>query len=180
MSDIDRNAAQEALARQYYASLGMLREAIDLCSDDLWLDDRPKNAFWQLAYHTLFFAHLYLGVDEAAFTPWEEHQSEVQHPDGIAGRTDPGSTLPLIPEPYTRQQALRYCDHCLAMVDRTLAGTDLTSAESGFYWYRIPKLEHHLVNLRHIQHGAAQLADRLRAAQDVGVVWLGTASPPGG
>jgi hypothetical protein len=31
-----------------------------------------------------------------------------------------------------------------------------------------------VVNLRHIQHGAAQLADRVRATADVGVQWAGS------
>ena len=39
--------------------------------------------------------------------------------------------------------------------------------------------EHQLVNLRHIQHHAAQLADRLRTARDHGVRWVGGSRPPG-
>jgi len=41
------------------------------------------------------------------------------------------------------------------------------------------KLEHQLVNLRHAQHHAAQLADRLRAAVDLGTRWVGAAPPRG-
>jgi len=44
---------------------------------------------------------------------------------------------------------------------------DLDSAESGFSWYQMSKLEHQLVNIRHIQHHGAQLADRLRSAADI-------------
>jgi antitoxin (DNA-binding transcriptional repressor) of toxin-antitoxin stability system len=35
------------------------------------------------------------------------------------------------------------------------------------------KLEHQLVNIRHIQHHTAQLMDRLRASEDIGVKWVG-------
>jgi hypothetical protein len=35
------------------------------------------------------------------------------------------------------------------------------------------KLEHQFINIRHIQHHAAQLADRLRVAKNVGVAWVG-------
>ena len=44
------------------------------------------------------------------------------------------------------------------MVDAAVYRLDLTAPESGFYWYRMSKLEHHLVNLRHIQHHTGQLA----------------------
>ena len=50
---------------------------------------------------------------------------------------------------------------------------DLNSTESGFSWYRMSKLEHQLVNIRHIQHHGAQLADRLRSAADIGISWVG-------
>lgn len=46
--------------------------------------------------------------EEAAFRPWSGHQAGVQHPDGIAGPDDPTHPLPLVPEPYTREQVLAY------------------------------------------------------------------------
>ena len=60
------------------------------------------------------------------------------------------------------------------MVDRSVDALNLESPESGFSWYPISKLEHQIVNIRHIQHHTAQLADRLRAAHDVGIRWAGT------
>jgi hypothetical protein len=59
------------------------------------------------------------------------------------------------------------------MVDDAIDALDLHSPESGFSWYRVSKLEHQIVNIRHIQHGAAQLADRLRSAAGVGIDWVG-------
>jgi len=35
------------------------------------------------------------------------------------------------------------------------------------------KLEHQFVNIRHIQHHGAQLADRLRSAANIGIRWVG-------
>jgi len=160
------------LKSQYHAVLTMLREAIELCPDELWLDTRPKNAFWQVAYHALFFTHLYLG-DAATFQPWAEHQRDNQNEDGIAGEPDPASTLPLVPRPYTKAQALQYWAIIDAMVDGVVDGTDLRRRDSGFSWYTMPKLEHQLLNLRHTQHHVGQLADRLRAACDVHVNWRG-------
>jgi hypothetical protein len=62
------------------------------------------------------------------------------------------------------------------MVDGSVDAADFTWNESGFH-YRMSKLEHQLVNLRHIQHHAAQLADRVRQAIDAGVKWKGGSRP---
>jgi hypothetical protein len=58
------------------------------------------------------------------------------------------------------------------MVDGRVDKLDLESPQSGFSWYQMSKLEHQFVNLRHIQHHAAQLADRLRSAADIGIKWV--------
>jgi hypothetical protein len=170
-------ALRAALKSQYHAALAMLRESIERCPDELWYDDEPVNAFWQIAYHALFFTHLYLQPSLEAFRPWPKHQSNVQHEDGIPGPADPNSALPLIPNPYSKAEALEYWELCDRMIDDGVDALDLYSAESGFYWYRIPKLEHQLVNIRHTQHHAAQLADRLRAAEGIGVRWVGARRP---
>jgi hypothetical protein len=170
---IDTASFRLILKSQYNAGLAMLREAIEKCPEDVWLNTHPRNAFWQIAYHTLFYTHLYLHSEVSAFRPWKEHQSAVQHPDGIHGHPKPGNTLPLIPEPYTRAQALAYWDVCDRMVDAAVDALDLHSPQCGFPWYKMSKLEHQLVNLRHLQHHGAQLADRLRAAQDIGIRWVG-------
>ena len=163
---------KRVLKSQYLASLAMFRDAVERCPEDLWFDQRPTNAFWQVAYHTIFFAHFYLQPTAEAFEPWERHQAGVQNEDGIAGPPDAGSSLPLIPKPYTRQDVLDYCE----FVERTLGAAvdrlDLRSSESGFSWYPVSKLEHQFVNVRHIQHHTAQLADRLRAATNQGVQWV--------
>jgi len=175
---IDTGTLRLALKSQYHAGLAMVREAIQRCPDELWLSEEQRNAFWQIAYHTLFYTHLYLMSSVSAFRPWKEHQSQVQNPDGIPGDPKPGSTLPLIPQPYTRQQALAYWDICDQMVDGAVDALDLHDSQSGFPWYRMSKLEHQLVNLRHLQHHAAQLADRLRAALDIGIQWVGAGRRP--
>jgi len=55
------------------------------------------------------------------------------------------------------------------MVDAAVDALELHSPESGFPWYRLSKL----VNLRHIAHHTAQLADRLRATEGIGLRWVG-------
>jgi hypothetical protein len=160
------------LKSQYHASLAMLREAVERCPDDVWSSADHRNAFWQVAYHTVYFTHLYLQPNEAAFRPWAGHQTEVQHEDGLAGNPDPESALPLIPRMYTQAQVLEYLTMCDQMVDSAVDAIDLESPESGFWWYSVSKLEHQLINLRHVQHHAAQLADRLRVSNDIGIKWV--------
>ena len=164
------------LKSQYHATLAMLRETIETCPDEIWFGKEHVNSFWQIAYHSLFFAHVYMQPNEAAFRPWEHHQSDVQNPDGIANAPNPNSTLPLIPRPYTKAEVLAYWSVCDQMVDSALDALDLHGPDSGFSWYKMSKLEHQIVNIRHIEHHMAQLADRLRCSADIGVKWVGAGS----
>ena len=85
-STIAAATLRSVLKSQYHAALAMLRATLERCPEDVWIDKAPVNAFWQLAYHTLFIGHAYISPNEAAFRPWEHHQADVQHEDGIAGR----------------------------------------------------------------------------------------------
>jgi hypothetical protein len=171
---LDIQALRSVIKSQYHAALAMLRESLEQCPAGVWSRSGHVNSFWQIAYHTLFFAHLYLQPNEAAFEPWEHHQAEVQHEDGLAGPVDPESTLPLIPEPYTRAEVLTYWKVCNDLVDGAVDAMNLNEPSSGFSWYKVSKFEHQIINIRHIQHHTAQLADRLRSAADVGIRWVGT------
>jgi len=139
VEDEGRSAGVESLRcvlkGQYHGALAMLRQGIEQCPEALWFRARPADAVWQIAYHTLYFAHLYLQPSGADFRPWEGHQADVQNPDGIAGPPHPESPLPVIPEPYTREQVLSYWRFCDGMVDDALERLDLLSPESGFHWY---------------------------------------------
>jgi hypothetical protein len=177
--EISADTLRAVLKSQYHAGLAMLREAIEECPADLWSSPAHRNAFWQVAYHALFFTHLYILPGEAAFRPWRLHQAAVQNPDGIPSPPEPGSSLPLIPQPYDRAQVMEYWGVCDGMVDAAVDALDLHSPTSGFPWYRMSKLEHQFVSVRHLQHHVAQLADRLRSATDAGVRWIGGRPAPG-
>src|SRR5512143_1044451 len=92
---------QAALKGQYHAALAMLREAIAQCPDDLWTADTYPIAFWRVAYHTLFFTHLYLQPDEQSFRPWAHHRDEYQF---LAVLPWPPHRPPKIGAPYTKPQ----------------------------------------------------------------------------
>jgi len=149
------------LKSQYHAALAMLRDAIEQCPDAEWSSRDHKNAFWQVAYHVLFFAHLYLQQNETTFVLWSQH-----HGDGDGTRD----------APYSKAQVLEYWSFVDQGVDGAVDLLDLESPESGFSWYNMSKLEHQLVSIRHVQHHSAQLADRLRSAADIGIKWVGSGS----
>jgi hypothetical protein len=144
-----------ALKGQYHAALDMLKGAIEECPDAIWLGGIPPRSFWRLTYHTLFFTHLYLQVKNEDFVPWERHRDEVES-DQERERLDA--------TPYSKDELLTYWELVDGMVDPQLDKIDLTSPESGIPWYKIPKLDHILLNLRHIQEHAGQVRDRLLEA----------------
>ena len=154
-----------ALKGQYHASLAMLKDAIEQCGEDLW--ERSDNAvpFWRVAYHTLFFTHMYLQRDRASFHPWEHHRDEYHYLGKKPRLKDC--------KPYTKTDVLEYWTICDGMVDGAVDAMDLDAVECGFSWYRLPKLDHQINNIRHIQHHAAILSARLRAAPGAEVQWRG-------
>lgn len=159
-----------ALKGQYHASLAMLKDAIDQCPDDLWESGEQGVAFWRVAYHALFFTHLYLMPDEKAFRAWERHREESQFMGALPW---PPHDQPKIVEAYTKADVLEYWAVCDAMVDTAVDTLDLDAPGCGFHWYDLPKLDHQINNIRHIQHHAAILSARLRTAVGADVKWRG-------
>ncbi len=141
-----------ALKRQYHAAHDMLKGAIVECPDAIWIGGVPPRSFWRLAYHTLFYTHLYLQIRDEEFVCWELHRDEVES-DQESERLDAA--------PYSKEEILAYWELVEAMVGTQLDKINLNSPESGFRWYKIPKLDHIILNIRHIQEHAGQLLDRL-------------------
>lgn len=163
-----------ALKNQYHAALATLRQAIEQCPDELWTAAcQAGPPFWQVAYHALFFTHLYLQPDEQAFRPWQHHRDEYQFLEEIPW---PPHRPPNIGEPYTKGQVLEYWAACDAMIDAGVEGLDLSADTCGFWWYKMPKLEHQIMNIRHIQDHAAQLGARTRAGTGLAPRWIGTSN----
>lgn len=161
------------LGSQFRAALAMLRAAIEGCPDDLWNDPAYANRSWRVAYHALFYAHLYLSGSEEEFEPWEGM---------IPGANFFASPLPAdeqgVERINTAEELLAYADRVERMVDSVLpaeaaSGADLTAVPSGFPWIPFSRLELHVYNLRHVQHHAGQLIERLRATGNDGVDWVG-------
>ncbi|MCP4363089.1 MAG: DinB family protein [Chloroflexi bacterium] len=154
---------------QYLAALEMLKQVIEKCPESLWADPVYKNQFWHVAYHMLFYTHLYLQPTEADFVPWEKHQENYN----FMGPTPwPPHEPPVIDEPYNREDVLAYVAHCQAQVKTVVDGLNL-EGESGFDWLPMSKLELQFYSIRHLMLHTGELAERIGQAADQDVDWVG-------
>lgn len=111
-----------ALAGQYRAARAMLGAAVRRCPDELWTRGTPDNAFWQLAYHTLFYTHLYLSPDAACFRPWRGHRGGAQNADALGPPEAPESGFPWYPMAKLEHQLvhLRHLQHHVGQLNDRL------------------------------------------------------------
>ena len=154
---------QTALLGQLLAATAMARQCIERIPDAQWEIGTPHRPFWRMAYHTLFYVHLYAMQDLGQFTAWDKHQ-------------DDASDLWPVDDPkpvrtYTRDELLEYCDHVDNALRTTLPNVDLDAETCGFDWYDLPKLDHMLLNLRHVSVHVGQLQERCYAA-GVDLKWV--------
>ena len=166
----------DVIRHQYRATLAMLKEAVVQCPAGLWDAESHKNRFWHVAYHVLFYTHLYLQDSEKSFTPWTKHREEHNF---LGPLPWPPHKKPVIGEPYSRREILEYLELCQGQVEERVASLNL-EAESGFHWLPFSKLELQFYNIRHLQHHTGQLVDRLRSEAGIGVRWVGTMPEPAG
>ncbi|GAK48932.1 hypothetical protein ANT_01630 [Candidatus Moduliflexus flocculans] len=161
---------QEVFASQYAAGFAMLKNAVSACHDELWNSARDKNRFWRIAYHALFYTDLYLSADEKHFIPWTHHHENYQ----ILGDKTPWPPhhAVKIGEPYTQNEVLEYCARLQNTLAERINALDF-ERPSGFCWLPFNKLELQMYNIRHLQHHAGQLIDRLRERQGSGIGWIG-------
>jgi len=156
---------KEIFKSQYSASLEMLRQATLKCPDSLWFSSEYKNQFWQIAYHAIFYTHLYLHPTEQAFIPWEKHKKEIAW-------FEESKKVAEYESPYTKEDILAYLELCLEQMPGHLDALDF-AAESGFDWIPFNKFQLQIYNIRHLQHHTGELCERLGAVGDIEVAWVG-------
>ena len=98
---------RETIISQYHAALEMLKQTILACPEALWHNSDDRNKFSQIAYHALFYTHLYLQESEQAFQLWSGHREEYRLGGG-------DSTAPA--EPATKTIVLAYLAFCRRQV----------------------------------------------------------------
>ena len=158
-----------AIQSQYLAALAMLRAAVVDCPETMWDDEQDKNRFWQLAYHALFYTHLYLQPAQADFQPWAQQRGQAHELGPLPW--DP-QHKPEIGAPYSKAEILAYHDLCCAQVKSQVAALEL-DAPSGFDWIPLNKLELQFYTIRHIQQHVGELCERLGSRAQVDVAWVG-------
>lgn len=158
---------RKIIQSQYLASLDMLKNAIELCPRQVWEDNKPKNKFWHIAYHALFYTHLYLQEEEADFKPWEKHV------ENLGSLSSSFEAIHKSKEPFSQEDILSYLDFCRDQVITLLPRLDYDSPKSGFHWLPCSKLELQFYNIRHIQQHTGELCERLGTEAAIDVGWVG-------
>jgi hypothetical protein len=157
------STVREAFWHQFGASIDALENAILACPDELWSDRSQQPEFWYLAYHTLFWLDCYLSDSPEGFAPPAPFTLEEMDPAGI------------IPEhPYTKAELLKYLEHDRRKARAKINALTVESAcqRYRFGWMDFSVVELLLYNMRHVQHGAAQLNLILRQKIDSAPRWV--------
>jgi hypothetical protein len=144
---------QPVIQSQFLAALEMLKQVIVKCPEALWNAPGDQDPSWRKAYHTLFYAHLYLQENQESFVPWEKHH-------------DPDTGIP-----FTQDEVLEYLAFVQKQVIERVQSMDL-EGESGFYWLLFTRLELQLYNIRHIQQHAGELYERLGDRKNIELDWV--------
>ncbi|MBS1718251.1 MAG: hypothetical protein JSS72_11025 [Armatimonadetes bacterium] len=141
----------------------MFRQTVDRCPDDLWLAGKHPRAYWRIAFHASYYAHMYLSQDLESFKPW--------------GKTRVDCRIlwdqPKVEEPYSKAEILEYIDFIAQIAPERMQALDLTAPYCGFPWYQdLSKIEHLFLALRHLQGHVGQLSELLMA-RDIEIDWIG-------
>jgi hypothetical protein len=126
----------------YRAVLEMTREAIKNCPEALWNERSDEPAFWQQAYHTLFYIGFYIGDSPKSPQIESGIESEAANLDHVP------STAP------SRQQIQDYLEQVSKKCETSLSKLDPAALDgkNAFHWTG-PTLAHRIIyNIRHAQH----------------------------
>lgn len=146
----------------YSAIIGMLREAIEGCSAELWAERSDEPPFWQQAYHTLWYLDFYLSNAPRSFQGPTLAQERAQNLDVQSGTVIP-----------SREQILQYLEQVNAKCGRVLAETasQPLDGENVFHWTG-PTYAHRLIyNMRHAQDHVSALRSMLTRKKGKSPPW---------
>jgi hypothetical protein len=147
---------KQIVVAQFEAALAMLKQCVEACPLDHWEGKIANETFRWNAYHALFFTDLYLSPSNESFElrDLNKRGGDERGSEACAGlsRDDLLAYIPLVHQ--------KMLDAIAAETEETMTGP------SGFSWYNVTRAEFYLVNIRHIQHHAAQLSAYLRRVDD--------------
>jgi hypothetical protein len=165
---------KKVLAGQFEAALGTLRRCIEECPKAGWDGPVANLAFCQAAFHALFYADCYLGLNTEALRQQEFHRENADIFRDYEEMEDRKQQ-----NLYERPWVMTYLEFCRQKAARVIAAetADTLAARCGFEWLDITRAELYVYNIRHIQHHAAQLSLRLRLGADADIRWVRSGWP---
>ena len=164
---------KKSIVSQFNASLSVLNACVVQCPEDDWEGPVGNHAFWHVAYHTLFYTDLYLSPNEGSFRPPGFHREDYQF---FGQKPWPPYETVVADVPYPKEVIVEYLETCRRKAAEVIASEQPESLEGpcGFWWYKVPRAEFYLINLRHIQHHSAQMSLCLRKSAGIGIEWVAT------
>lgn len=165
---MDTASISAAITSQYQAALAMFRSALAAVPAGRWDHPDDLNSTWRVAYHALYFTHLYLTGSLDDFVMWSGTSLPLDR------ETEPIELPAGTPAPSV-DEVLAYADAIEAMLP-SLVGRTPYDGPSGFFWIHISRFEHHLYNIRHLMQHTGQLTERARANGGGGTAWSGRGS----
>ena len=158
------------IENQYEAAFSTINLCLKKCSDEKWLRTVANMSFSQAAFHTLFFADLYLNeFHDDSFRQQEFHQ---QNKDKFGNYEELKDKLR--EQQYEKPFVESYLQHCRDKLrsEFTKASEEWFLEPSPFSWIESTRSEVHIYNIRHIQHHAAQLILSLRLEGPIEFPWF--------
>jgi hypothetical protein len=157
---------RDAVWQQFGAAIDSLENAIQACPEEIWGDRSREPEVWYLVYHTLFWLDYYLTASPDTFAP---------PPPFNLDEMDPAGLLP--DRVYAKDELHVYLEHGRQKCRSKIAALTDEKARQRFKseWMDFSVAELLLYNLRHVQHGAAQLNLILRQETNSAPKWVARA-----
>lgn len=172
---MENSSIIKILLSQYRAALGMLRDVTEKVPDSEWDSKEYNNPNWQLIYHTIWSAKLYISASYETFEPFE---GAIEGAESLGGDKDWENSEVEVIGLNSKQELLEFIQEVEQNLESSLKQLPL-EADSGFEWYPYSRLELHLNTIRHIQHHTAQVIEQLKSKGIKGFPWWIDQNKPG-
>lgn len=154
---------KQTLSSQFLAAIKMLENAIDLCPQNVWNQEKDFYDFWYITYHTLFFLDFYLTDSPDDYKQFGEIGLTELDPEGI-----------LPHRVFTKDELKSFLEHCRVKCKNTINNLDTEKAASNYKFgsLEMTYLELLFYNMRHVQHHTGQLNLILRQQINSAPKWV--------
>ncbi len=164
------------LVSQYKAALYMFRQAIEKVPADEWNTNEYKNPHWQIAYHTIWTTKFYLGPNPESLMPWPGSIAGAEHLGGKEEWENPEPGV-VVAGYQSKEEIISFIENTEAILNQSVEALPFEEY-TGFDWYPYTRFEFHINNIRHIQHHAGQIIERLKAKGFSGFHWAADGTTP--